>query len=175
MFKLGIIAAFVLLVFSASYKDASAATLSSGPCVGVYDVIVDLSVSGQTTYVEDYFTEQRVAVIGTSGDDVIIVRGLGDCVAAGDGNDQIAVKPTEDYLEHAARLYGEGGNDIIQGGGNNDRLFGGDGDDEIDGRQGNDYIDGGVGTDKLVGGTGTDRCLNGEVFVYNYLKCESYS
>ncbi|WP_375285989.1 M10 family metallopeptidase C-terminal domain-containing protein [Sphingomonas sp.] len=59
----------------------------------------------------------------------------------------------------AARLYGFGGNDELQGGLKNDQLYGGDGDDRIIGRGGNDLLEGGAGADVLIGGDGRDRYL----------------
>ena len=54
-------------------------------------------------------------------------------------------------------VFGEAGNDTINGGDRpdlSDQLFGGDGDDTIDGDGGNDRIDGGAGNDLIFAGEG---------------------
>ncbi|WP_420865319.1 Calx-beta domain-containing protein, partial [Nodularia spumigena] len=51
-------------------------------------------------------------------------------------------------------LYGEDGNDTINGGGDNDYLYGGSGDDILNGDAGNDTIYGQDGNDTLIGGSG---------------------
>jgi Ca2+-binding RTX toxin-like protein len=60
----------------------------------------------------------------------------------------------KDALDGA--LFGEGGNDTLNGGTKNDRLYGGSGNDTLNGNAGNDILDGGAGNDTLVGGAGDD-------------------
>src|SRR6267142_4356897 len=60
----------------------------------------------------------------------LLVRGRG-------GNDRITL---DSQLTVAARIFGEKGNDTIEGGQNNDRLSGGPGDDFILGVGGNDTL-----------------------------------
>ncbi|GAA0627711.1 hypothetical protein GCM10009422_25920 [Brevundimonas kwangchunensis] len=54
------------------------------------------------------------------------------------------------------RLYGYGGDDIVNGGRGNDILRGGSGNDTMNGGAGNDLIVGGTGNDTLTGGAGID-------------------
>jgi Ca2+-binding RTX toxin-like protein len=56
-------------------------------------------------------------------------------------------------------LYGEGGNDTLNGGTKNDALYGGTGDDSLYGNNGDDLLDGGPGNDILKGGAGDDVYL----------------
>jgi Ca2+-binding RTX toxin-like protein len=56
-------------------------------------------------------------------------------------------------------LYGEGGNDTLNGGSLNDYLSGGDGNDTLKGNAGQDVLDGGAGNDTLNGGAGDDIYL----------------
>jgi Ca2+-binding RTX toxin-like protein len=50
----------------------------------------------------------------------------------------------------ADRLYGQGGNDVLNGKNGHDRLFGGAGDDHLNGDSGADHLDGGAGNDTLT-------------------------
>jgi Ca2+-binding RTX toxin-like protein len=76
-------------------------------------------------------------------------------------------------------LYGGWGNDTIFGGGGNDRLFGGDdldllfglgGNDNLKGEGGNDILIGGQGQDTLTGGSGADTFVfsEGKDFVTDF-------
>jgi len=61
----------------------------------------------------------------------------------------------------ADRLYGEDGDDTINGQDGNDKLFGGDGNDTLNGGLGNDTLKGGNSADVLDGGEGDDRLYGG--------------
>ena len=56
-------------------------------------------------------------------------------------------------------LFGDEGDDALNGGADNDLLFGGDGKDMVAGDEGNDVLDGGTGHDELSGGSGNDTVL----------------
>jgi Ca2+-binding RTX toxin-like protein len=58
-------------------------------------------------------------------------------------------------------LFGNYGNDELNGGKGNDMLDGGVGNDELEGGEGNDMLIGGVGNDKLDGGEGKDTLDGG--------------
>jgi hypothetical protein len=58
-------------------------------------------------------------------------------------------------------LFGNGGNDTFVGGAGNDNLFGGSGNDKFDGGAGNDIIFGNGGNDMFVGGAGDDNIFGG--------------
>ncbi|HMN85862.1 MAG TPA: calcium-binding protein [Bauldia sp.] len=75
-----------------------------------------------------------------SGDDVIIFGGA--------GNDYLNYV---DGYSRIAYIFGDTGNDNINGGDNNDRLFGGSGNDLVTGSPGSDYVYGGSGNDRLFG------------------------
>jgi Ca2+-binding RTX toxin-like protein len=76
---------------------------------------------------------------GGAGDDII--RSV-DTAHGGDGNDSIIALAAQ-----SADLFGEDGNDYLEGGDVNDR---------IDGGAGNDVLRGGVGRDTTTGGAGAD-------------------
>ncbi|WP_310599361.1 calcium-binding protein, partial [Desulfobulbus sp.] len=76
-------------------------------------------------------------------------------------------------------LFGEGGNDTLNGGMDDDILYGDDGNDTLMGSAGSDtlyggadddYLSGGAGNDLLAGGTGNDRLYGGhgdDTFIFN--------
>ena len=53
-------------------------------------------------------------------------------------------------------MYGNDGNDTLNGGDDGDTLYGGDGDDTLRGGDGNDRLYGGPGRDSFTGGDGAD-------------------
>jgi Ca2+-binding RTX toxin-like protein len=71
------------------------------------------------------------------------------------GNDELDGEDGDD------RLFGDAGRDELDGGKGNDLLVGGADDDQLDGGKGNDTLIGGAGRDKLTGGDGADQ------FVFN--------
>jgi Ca2+-binding RTX toxin-like protein len=86
------------------------------------------------------------------------------------GNDHAVIgggeDGSDDGLNIPATIYGEAGddhleggngNDLLDGGTGNDTLSGGKGDDVLLGQAGNDNLTGGAGNDILVGGDGNDR------------------
>jgi hypothetical protein len=138
------------------------------------------------------FTETRdadgnITLSGTAGDDTIRVRehrsakGVVDGVSVddgkghsrnylgadanrlnihgGDGNDFISVDP---QVKNNLHLYGDGGDDRIEGGAGNDIIYGGAGRDYIDSREGNDTLFGEAGNDFLYGGRGNDVIEGGD-------------
>lgn len=81
----------------------------------------------------------------------LVAHGLG-------GNDDSGVSGN---LTLSAWLYGDEGNDRLQGGGRADILVGGGGDDELLGGQGRDILLGGAGRDRLQAGPGDDLLIGG--------------
>lgn len=65
-------------------------------------------------------------------------------------------------LEEGDVLYGEGGKDTLIGDEGNDFLQGGDGDDALQGGADDDTLFGGAGNDRLLGGTGQDAMTGGD-------------
>ena len=123
------------------------------------------------------FAAETFPIQGTSGDDVIEVRqplgpngGMvqvyinGDLVnymweedrsdrviKGGAGDDTITIKNDASYV-----IYGEAGEDVIQGGEHSDVIIGGTGGDEIKGGNGHDWIKGCEHKDHIEGGPGND-------------------
>lgn len=79
-------------------------------------------------------------------------------IYGGDGNDKITV---DEKITVPVELYGQNGNDTLQGGSGDDLLDGGDGKDTLRGRDGNDILVGGDGDDFLSSGRGTDILIGG--------------
>ncbi|MBC8108983.1 MAG: hypothetical protein H7Z14_20525 [Anaerolineae bacterium] len=72
-------------------------------------------------------------------------------VFARDGNDNVLISvPTPCWL------FGEAGNDRLDGHEVNDELYGGTGNDRLRGHGGNDAMDGGAGRNRFDGGAGPD-------------------
>jgi Ca2+-binding RTX toxin-like protein len=81
-------------------------------------------------------------IVGTEGDDALLLGTPGDDVIAGlGGNDNIR---------------GLGGTDLICGGLGKDFLIAGPSDDHLDGGPGDDTLRGELGSDVLLGGDGAD-------------------
>ncbi|RYD85721.1 MAG: calcium-binding protein, partial [Verrucomicrobiaceae bacterium] len=90
-------------------------------------------------------------------------------VLGGGGNDEIALYENLGPLP-PARIFGEGGNDMITGGSGADFLDGGTGNDRLSGRGGMDNLTGGDGADILTGGDGDDQVSGGnqdDQFIWN--------
>jgi Ca2+-binding RTX toxin-like protein len=81
-----------------------------------------------TNYLQ-YTGEDHVVMGGTAGNDIII---------SGDGDDTV---------------YGDGGNDRLEGGAGNDAVLGGDGDDIISDSFGDNRLEGNAGNDVIVAGS----------------------
>ncbi len=77
---------------------------------------------------------------------------------------------SESLVNNNDELYGDDGNDILEGGVGIDQLFGGNGDDALSGgddidslygEDGDDFLSGGADGDMLDGGAGNDRMESG--------------
>ena len=107
-----------------------------------------------------------LTVVGSEGDDTIVVTRVGDTysvggtsvsaagihrqvISAGGGNDVIWNR-----CGLPAVIYGGNGDDTIYGGNLDDLIYGGNGNDTIYGRRGHDTIYGGGGDDCIDGGPG---------------------
>ena len=125
-----------------------------GPMSSV-TVIMDETGHGTATmeyYGTDTFDGME-NVLGTNGNDTIIVGNDANLLQGNGGND---------------RIEGGGGNDTVEGGDGNDRLYGDAnwgvqggsaylGDDVVLGGRGDDVLVGGLGNDWLEGGQGIDQ------------------
>jgi Ca2+-binding RTX toxin-like protein len=90
-------------------------------------------------------------IFGGAGDDWIRSP-FSSVIAHGDaGNDALRAR------DRASTLYGNAGNDHLDGSSASDLLDGGDGDDVAHGWSGNDTIRGGAGTDWIYGDAGNDQ------------------
>jgi serralysin len=56
-------------------------------------------------------------------------------------------------------MFGDAGDDVLEGGEDDDQMFGGDGLDDLFGGDGNDRLSGGAGTDRLTGGLESDSFI----------------
>jgi Ca2+-binding RTX toxin-like protein len=102
---------------------------------------------------DPWYGGSNATLLGGDGDDTISGYLNGGLVSGGEGNDKIDMVDT-------CLVYGDAGNDTIDGSNGNDTLSGGDGDDSLIGQGGNNNLDGGVGSDTLTSGDGADS-LNG--------------
>ena len=97
----------------------------------------------------------NATLLGGDGDDTIsgYLNG-GGLVSGGEGNDKIDMADT-------CLVYGDAGNDTIDGSDGNDTLSGGTGDDSLIGQGGNNNLDGGIGADTITSGDGADSLDGG--------------
>jgi Ca2+-binding RTX toxin-like protein len=90
---------------------------------------------------------------GNLGNDTVTGQSQsGDELAGGQGNDLIGVQNSG----AGNQLFGNKGNDTLNGGGYADTLHGGQADDLIQGGGGGDWLTGDLGSDTLTGGAGAD-------------------
>jgi Ca2+-binding RTX toxin-like protein len=136
--------------------DANANTITvAADANGQLQVTADgAAVSIQSAVTPTLAQTLAVAVFSQGGNDNITIdASLGTVAAAlygGTGDDTLTANHNGYSL-----LYGDYGNDTLNGGGGNDLLLGYDGNDTLNGRGGSDYLLGGYGNDRLDGG-GTD-------------------
>lgn len=107
----------------------------------------------------------KSTLYGLEGNDVILgMSRQGNVLFGNDGNDRMQGGRKEDVLNGGSgqdRLIGDRGNDLLVGGSGNDRLWAGNGDDVLKGQAGRDWLQGGAGNDRLDGGAGIDRLFGG--------------
>lgn len=99
----------------------------------------------------------NIAVFGATTDE-------GDTIVGGAGDDTIYGEFGDDLIDGnrgSDTLFGGSGDDRLDGGKDNDTLYGGDGDDALTGGAGDDLLDAGDGDDFVSGGTGNDTLLGG--------------
>src|SRR5439155_2112655 len=125
-------------------------------------------------------TKTAISVVGTAGNDTIVVRPQGDTGdvtvtlngvalgtfhptsriivhgAAGDDNIQVAGS-----ISLPAWLFGGDGNDRLKGGSGPNVLVGGPGEDLLVGGGGRDLLIGGAGADRIIGNGGEDIVISG--------------
>ncbi len=113
---------------------------------------------------DDSLRADRGSLFGLEGNDTI--RGASrqaNTLFGNTGNDRLNGGRQDDVLNGGAGndcLSGDCGNDLLVGGAGDDYLSGGEGNDRLQGSAGNDQLFGDRGNDDLDGGAGVDR-LNG--------------
>lgn len=143
----------------------------------VYSPATDiLTVTGGSLANTIVITRDAGGGLQVNGGGVVITGGTATTantvridVLGGGGNDEIAFYESLSSLP-PARIFGEGGHDIITGGSGADFLDGGTGNDRLSGRGGTDNLTGGDGTDTLIGGDGDDQVSGGnqdDQFIWN--------
>jgi hypothetical protein len=108
--------------------------------------------------IRDIGTNIVVTIVNQPEESFAISRVKHLVVQGGDGNDHIVVGFKSTVL--AASIFGDAGNDTLEGTASADFLHGGAGDDSLVGNAGNDTLVGGSGDDTLRGGPHSD-ILNG--------------
>ncbi len=94
-------------------------------------------------------------ILALAGDDVVNGMGGDDAIYGDEGNDLLV--GDQDSSSGSSEtggndiIYGGNGNDVISGKGGNDRLWGDAGNDQMLGDDGDDYLRGGDGNDVLTG------------------------
>ena len=128
-----------------------------------FTVDINNNASLQQTF--NYSDVTSVKVLAGDGDDFVYNTLLIDTEIFGqDGNDHLEGGYANDRViggNGSDTLVGRNGDDVLNGQAGNDRLFGVNGDDALIGQTGNDQLFGGTGNDTLVGDEGVDA-LRGE-------------
>ena len=83
-------------------------------------------------------------------------------IFAGNGDDIVNIKLSEDGETIPVEIFGGKGDDFLVGGPGDDLLVGGSGADILEGGWGNDELDGGWGSDQLDGEAGNDFLYGGQ-------------
>lgn len=112
---------------------------------------IDLPENVEDGFVGMLAASERVKITGNDLDNTFWTQGASIELRAGAGDD---VVNTDQWSGN--RIWGEGGNDILNGGNWSDRLDGGSGDDILMGGRGTDFLKGGAGADQMDGGAGFD-------------------
>jgi Ca2+-binding RTX toxin-like protein len=110
-------------------------------------------------------TAAAESVVGTTGDDYIVLLSGDDTVDALTGDDVLAGGDGADTLDGRGgsdQVFGENGFDTLFGGAGDDFVVGGLGNDTLDGGTGDDVVEGGDGFDDLVGNQGDDVLRGGD-------------
>ncbi|MEW6544389.1 MAG: calcium-binding protein [Nitrospirota bacterium] len=111
-----------------------------------------LHVDSDDTVVQGGAGVDTVFVQGTGGVTLDLGQAQVEQAFGGAGNDVFTTSGTS-----AITIWGDGGDDTLNGGIGNDALFGGTGSDQLAGGDGSDYLEGGADHDVLTGGDGNDR------------------
>lgn len=121
------------------------------------DNVNDVVVEGLNGGIDTVHAALSSYILGANVENLVMVS-VNGATTAGVGN-ALANHMTSGTA--GGQLWGNGGDDILQGLGGNDELDGGDGNDILHGGGGNDWLYGGSGNDSLSGGADNDRLYGG--------------
>ena len=151
--------------------------------VGNIDTIIPLVLTADGGDGNDVVTAKnaliggnRLALVGSNGNDTLIGSKGNDTLRGGAGNDNLRSSDGNDLLLGGSGIdviNGQGGNDTLFGdemadtvsganSGSGDSMLGGDGNDVLSGGGGNDTMNGEDGDDSLRGNDGADN-INGDL------------
>ncbi|MDE5946006.1 MAG: hypothetical protein K2G63_01670, partial [Oscillospiraceae bacterium] len=123
------------------------------------DMTVTFADSEDTLIIEGFFTSE-------SSRNFNLIFDNGVKIHASEENSPLRKfygSENDDYInaidDKGGIIFGEAGNDTLNGGNGKDQLFGGIGNDTLNGNGGNDILDGGEETDYLQGGAGNDTYI----------------
>ncbi|WP_210397906.1 calcium-binding protein [Motiliproteus sediminis] len=128
------------------------------------DLILSINGTTDTLRMQNWFSgtsyriEEVVFADGTVWD-ATLLNDTASVPVGTEGNDNLYGDSGDNTMQGLGgndSLYGFDGNDTLEGGAGNDNLRGDEGNDSLDGGEGNDYLQGGNGDDVLLGGAGDD-------------------
>ncbi len=132
---------------------------------GYQDFTVTINNDSSLTSTFNYSDVTSVKVFGGTGDDTVVNTLLIDTEIFGQGgDDRLEGGYANDLVVGGTGidiLVGRNGDDVLNGEGGNDSLFGGNGNDALSGLAGNDRLFGGEDND-ILNGYGGDDVLHGE-------------
>lgn len=118
-------------------------------CAGATRVVVNAAGGGDKVGYYDYKQ--------ATGIPIVIHGGAGkDHLSTTPGHNRVFGEGGNDYVNGGGVLSGGAGRDTVQGDNLADSLFGGQGNDRVAGAGGPDKVYGGAGRDLLLGGSGRD-------------------
>ena len=116
------------------------------------------SADGTTSDGKTFTDIERITFDGSSGNDVVDIS-----FANGSSSNSLEGKDGDDIIKGSNIsgdfIYGQAGNDTLEGNGGNDWLYGGEGNDVLRGGEGNDRLFTGNGVDEVDGGAGNDELI----------------
>lgn len=136
-----------------------AGTLTVNGSGGADEIHVSASINGKTIFISEALKSGESPKYALKADKInkVVVHGNG-------GNDKIYMGETF----KATWVYGDAGNDQLNGGPGIDYLYGGLGDDQLNGYKGQDFLYGESGDDTFfddnLGGISADRYTGGSGF-----------
>ncbi|HEY0424279.1 MAG TPA: peroxidase family protein, partial [Rhodopila sp.] len=132
-------------------------------------LLVNVLADGTVKFIDDEnFLGNTIVLGGTEGNDKLTAGAGGGNTIWGDGGNDVLDGGLGNVPQF---LFGGDGNDTLYGGAaadtlhgdvGDDTIYGGDGIDNIFGGDGNDWIEGGRGDDIIMGGLGNDVIMGNE-------------